>query len=349
MLLAFAPARRPIDFFTYQPYRYSFFLLIGALPVCILSVYIFLYILFPFLQKKRYAVFIGGTVAIVILDCIVQLCLYILLRPYRCPDCSTIMLREEISITGVIGINVVCIISGIALGIKFTKHWYLRQINNRILSKQKISSELKLVKARIQPDFLFKSLQALHHKITSDKNLAAEMLLKISELLSYMLYEYDADFVLLQRELIITNEFIELEKNIHEANLTVVTDITSSNNPKYIPSFILLSLVQNCYIALHNNLQNRPHYLETKVHVENDMLYCNINIHPVDPIADKNIYTDITNTIINRLETFYNNNYRLKFTAEKEKITIMLSLLLLNSPPTNRISQASETNIYVPV
>lgn len=119
---------------------------------------------------------------------------------------------------GAIGINVACFLSIVALGIKFTKHWYLQQKQNRLLARQKITNQLKLLKLRIQPEFLFESLQSLYYKIASDKNQASEILLKLSELLSYMLYESNDDFVPVQRELFIIQEFITLESLAEQKN-----------------------------------------------------------------------------------------------------------------------------------
>lgn len=329
------------DFFLYQSYRSALFFLFSVLPVCLFSVYISIYLLFSFLQKKRYALFITGIVGLVIFNCITALFFYGIIRPYICPDCDAINLREEINIIGNNGINIASIMALVGLGIKFTKSWYLQQVQNRILARQKITSELKLLKARIQPGFLFESLQVLYDKISSDKNLAAEMLLKFSDLLSYMLYECDDDFVLIQRELIIMEEFIALEKIMQGTKLKIETNITGEISGNYIPSFILLPLVQNCVIALHDDLQKEPHYIEMKIHTENNIICFEMNIQPADTITLRDIYPAIIHTIINRLETVYINNYELKSFEEEGKFIVLMSLLLADFLPLKQ-TQATE-------
>ena len=331
------------DFFLYQSYKAALFFLCSLLPVCIFSVYISIYLLFPFLQKKRYAIFITGIVGLIIFNCITALFFYVIMRPYICPDCNAIALREEINIMGNNGINIAIFMALVGLGIKFTKNWYLQQIQNRILARQKITNELKLLKARIQPGFLFETLQALYYKISSDKNQAAEMLLKFSELLSYMLYECNDEFVLMQRELFIIHEFIALEKMMKETKLTITDNVSNDINKKYIPSFILLSLIQNCVIALHDNQHKEPHYFDVKIHTESNMLYCKMNIQPADASPIRDVYATIINTFINRLEAFYTNNYKLEFLEEEGKFIITMSLLLLDNFLPNKIEEASET------
>ncbi|MEO8859969.1 MAG: histidine kinase [Ginsengibacter sp.] len=332
------------DFFLYQSYEPALFFLCSVLPVCIFSVYISIYLLFPFLQKKRYAIFITGIAGLIIFNCISALFFYVIMRPYMCPDCNTVDLREEINIIGNNGINIASFMALVALGVKFTKHWYQQQIQNRILARQKINSELKLLKARIQPAFLFETLQALYYKIASDKNLAAEILLKFSELLSYMLYECNDEFVPIERELFVIHEFVELEKMMNETKVKLTDNITNEGSKKYIPSFILLSLIQNCVIAAHDNTHQELHHIHVKIHTENNILYCKIYIQPVDAGAARDKYMGIIDLFINRLETFYKSNYKLEISeVEEGKFIITMSLLLLDNFSSNKIEEISAT------
>ena len=331
------------DFFLYQSYQAAIFSLCSVLPVCIFSVYISICLLFPFLQKKRYAVFITAIAGLIIFNCITALFFYVIMRPYICTDCDAITLQEKINITGNNGINIASFMALVALGIKFTKHWYLQQIQNRLLARQKITSELKLLKARIQPGFLFETLQSLYIKISADKNQAAEMLLKFSELLSYMLYECTDDCVVIQRELFIIHEFIALEKMMNKTKLTITDNVGNNINKKYIPSFILLSLIQNCIIALHDNQHKEQNYFDVKIHAENNMLYCNMNIQVADAGPIREVYATIINTLINRLETFYTNNYKLAFLEKEGKTLITLSLLLSDTFLSAKIEETSKT------
>jgi two-component system, LytTR family, sensor kinase len=265
------------------------------------------------------------------------------MRSYICPDCNAIDLREEINIMGNNGINIASFLALLALGIKFTKNWYQQQIQNRILARQKITSELRLLKARIQPGFLFETLQVLYYKIAADKNMAAEILLKFSELLSYMLYECNDEFVLVQRELFIMHEFIELEKMMKEPKLKITHNVTKQANTKYIPSFILLSLVQNCVIALHDNTHQELHHIDVNIHAKDNRLYCLMVIQPAEAGAIRDTYAGIIHTFINRLESVYTNNYKLQLSEEAGKFIITMSLLLLDNFPSNTMEEIAET------
>ena len=312
------------------------------LPGCIFSVYACLYFLFPFFQKKKYVLFGIFFIVVAMLNCTIELFFYLVLRPYHCPDCDVVTLREKINIVCAIGINVAGILGLIALGIKFTKSWYLQQVHNRVLARQKITSELKLLKMRIQPDFLFESLKALHRKIVSNRNQAAEMLLRFSELLSYTLYECNADFVPVLRELFVINEFIALENIMQKAPVIFSENNTENISEKFIPSFILLSFIQNCVIAFYENIYEQTGF-SIKINGGNDTVFCVLHIQSSSSVLIKNIYVPLINTYINRLENVYKNNYTLGFAEEQRgSFIITMSLLLVDNFSKEKIDTLKE-------
>ena len=75
----------------------------------------------------------------------------------------------------------------VALTIKLLKRWWLKQNENMRLEKEKIDVELQLLKAQIHPDFLFSSLDKIHDYALYNSAKASSLLLKLSDILSYML------------------------------------------------------------------------------------------------------------------------------------------------------------------
>ena len=329
-MILYADLKKPGDFFTYQVYQHSLYFVLCILPVCIFSVYGFLYILLPFLQKKRYIEFILAGILVLILNYFLAQFFYKLARPSICPDCDAITLREKVSRSLNIGVNIAGFLSVVALGIKYTVRWYLQQIQNRTLAKQKISSELKLLKARVQPVFLFESLGTIYKSIDVNKNDAAEILIKLSDLLSYVLYECNDDFVLLQRELIIANRYIELEKIIRNKSFVIDYKIVNSADTKYIPSFIVLYLIQNCISAFDNEVEKTPRYIEIEINTGVNILDLKICAQQPDLPAFGDMFQNIVKTTRHRLETFYPDKYELIFFEEKGVSIINVSLMLLN-------------------
>ncbi len=68
-----------------------------------------------------------------------------------------------------------------AVAIKLLKYWYWKQKENERLEKEKIAVELQLLKAQIQPDVLFSSLDNIYRFAKNNPPKASELLLKLSD------------------------------------------------------------------------------------------------------------------------------------------------------------------------
>jgi hypothetical protein len=315
------------DFFYYSSYKYALISAALLLPVCFWSVYSALYILFPLFKKKKYALFVLCFFLFIIINCLVELIVYLLTRPYTCVNCGTPF--EMVNTVAGLGINVASFLGVIALGIKFTKSWYLQQISNRKLAREKISNELKLLKARIQPDFLFKILQLIHRKIGSDSNKAADLLLKLSELLSYTLYECEEDFIAAERVIQITKEFITLEQTRMRTSVSAEFTYKDISN-KYIPSFVVLPLLQLC-ISIIEKHPVKKKLISIDVTVEGDLFKCVFctRLNNTSEIVQQ--YNNAIERFRERLESLYNDNYTITISETGQRILISLSFLLSDS------------------
>src|SRR5215475_881039 len=108
--------------------------------------------------------------------------------------------------------------------IKYLKYWWLKQKESQRLEKEKINAELQLLKAQVHPDFLFNTLNNIYHHSLASSFRTSEMLLKLSELLSYMLYECDDPTVPLEKEIVMMKEYMELERIRLNENLEMETN-----------------------------------------------------------------------------------------------------------------------------
>jgi two-component system, LytTR family, sensor kinase len=217
------------------------------LPFCILSAYIFSNFLFPvFLKKKKYAAFITGFLLVVALG--VWIDYYAANLYFHLASVNTLTFGQKVMVdynfvwSAILG-------AGVVLGIKLAKNWYQQQNENLLLAKQKANTELKLLKARIHPDFLFKSLDDIYKKINSGSSNSPRMILKLSEILSYLLYESDEELVALENELTAVNDFISISKLMMTDNPVSIKIVGNTAN-KFIVPLLLLSLVQNTFAVI---------------------------------------------------------------------------------------------------
>lgn len=135
----------------------------------------------------------------------------------------------------------------IAVGaaITFLKRWYLKQKENERIEKEKVKAELDLLKVQLHPRFLFNTLTAIYAYSLTASDKAANMILKLSEMLSYMLYDCDQSMVLLEKELNVLQDYITLEKMKAKGRLDVHLQITGDYKDKLIAPLLLLPFLEN--------------------------------------------------------------------------------------------------------
>lgn len=220
--------------------------IIYFLPVYILSTYIFINLIISYsLVNRRYLSFIIATSCLVTFNffaCYGAGVLYQHIEwgiPY---DKITFSSNKYHAVVN--GLFLSIMILGITGGIKLSKRWYQKQRENEELAQQKIVSELQLLKIQINPRFLFHSLHTVKKHILANSNHSPELILKIADILSYILYESDSDYIKLEKELGVINDYLALEEKGSE-NLNVDMCVTGDTSFKYFPPLILLSVVQS--------------------------------------------------------------------------------------------------------
>src|SRR6266571_1616763 len=92
-------------------------------------------------------------------------------------------------------------IGGVALGIKLVKRWWLKQKESQQLATAITSAELQLLKAQVHPHFLFNTLNNIYSFTQNTSPVASQLVMGLSEMLRYMLYEGSHPFVPLSKEI----------------------------------------------------------------------------------------------------------------------------------------------------
>jgi len=114
------------------------------------------------------------------------------------------------------------------------------------LEKEKLSTELKFLKAQLNPHFLFNTLNNLYSYVVTGSPKAADMVLRLSGVLDYVLYKSQQSSVSLREELDAIENFLELEKIRYGERLEVTYE-NSGNSSARISPLLLLSIVENAF------------------------------------------------------------------------------------------------------
>lgn len=123
------------------------------------------------------------------------------------------------------------------------------QSNEKLVrvEKAKTDSQLKYLRAQVNPHFLFNVLNTIHFLIPKNQEKASETLMQLSELLRYQLYETTEDRVSLEKELNHLQNYIELERMRIGKNLQFSSNLNEKHHVLQIAPFLLLPLVENAF------------------------------------------------------------------------------------------------------
>ena len=134
-----------------------------------------------------------------------------------------------------------------AVAIKLLKYWYANQHAQQVLTQEKLRAELNFLKTQIHPHFLFNTLNNLYALTLKKSDRAPETVLKLSELINYMLYECVSDDVQLSKEIKFIRNYIDIEKMRYGDKLDVDLRVSGEVNERKIAPLILLPFVENCF------------------------------------------------------------------------------------------------------
>ncbi|RKD17994.1 hypothetical protein BCY91_16245 [Pelobium manganitolerans] len=129
----------------------------------------------------------------------------------------------------------------IAVSLKFFVLW-------RADRQVALQAELNFLKNQIHPHFLFNTLNNIYSLSLQQSSKSPFLILKLSEILRYMLYECDADRVDLKKDISILKSYIDVERvryvdNRLDLNLNIEGDLDGLS----IPPLLMLTFVENAF------------------------------------------------------------------------------------------------------
>jgi LytS/YehU family sensor histidine kinase len=191
------------------------------------------------------------------------------------------------------------------------------------MREAKIQEELTNLKNQINPHFLFNTLNNLNTLISTDAGKASAVVLGLSDVLRYQLYEANGDKVLLKKDIEIVRQFLELEK-IRRDNFQFGITVEGTVGGVMIPPFIFINFVEN---AIKHSADNKGFsYISLDFTVANGYLNFNCNNSKPAMAVIKNTGGLGLQNIKRRLELMYANTFTLAINDEAKEFTINLKL-----------------------
>lgn len=311
----------------YQPeFIYQFL----HLPEKMFATYLTLYWLLPnYLLKQRYLqFFIYLVIILFVAGFALRLSSVYIEHPLFWPESDYGSIWEILKIIkGATGIYPVVAIAAL---IKLLKVWYKDQQKAQNMAKEKLEAELKFLKAQIHPHFLFNTLNNLYALTLKKSNAAPEVVLKLSELLNYMLYECNAPRVPLKKEIELVQNYIDLEKMRYDQRLEVKLDLSGEISGLEIAPMLILPFVENSFKHGVSSEIDKAHIgIEISVN-QNELFFQVENSKEATEQVDSANYKEGIGlkNVKRRLELLYQGKYELKILDSIETYLTVLRLKL---------------------
>ncbi|MGV3502585.1 MAG: sensor histidine kinase [Adhaeribacter sp.] len=134
---------------------------------------------------------------------------------------------------------------GLMLALKLSLDWYEQQLLLQKITVEKLHAELDFLRAQINPHFLFNILNNLYALTLKKSDLAPEVVLRLSDMMEYMLYNSSDEKVLLEKEVTCLQNYIELERLRLSGESAIDFQVKAAFQGQEIAPLLLLPLVEN--------------------------------------------------------------------------------------------------------
>ncbi len=298
------------------------------MPITIATTYVSIYKLIPdYLITKRYWLFgLYSLYTLVISGYLIMVSIFF----------SLIYLAEfEFSEMNPITKNILLVTTAVYLVIFIVSAFKLLKLNVKQTEKtafleskfletqlQLKEQELKYLKLQIHPHFLFNTLNTIYGFALKKANETPEMILKLSNLLDYLLYQADKPFVSLQEEISHIEDYVALEKMRFHDTLEISISQENVKESQQIAPMLFIPFIENSF--KHGKINNGILEIKISIIVENDTILFSIeNSTTKNSIQGEGI--GLAN-IQKRLELVYKSNYQLTIKNESDFFKVILSI-----------------------
>ncbi|WP_335966425.1 histidine kinase [Galbibacter sp. PAP.153] len=136
---------------------------------------------------------------------------------------------------------------GITAAIKFTVDYINEHNQNRQLRELQYKTELKYLKAQMQPHFFFNTLNNLYALTLKKSAQAPDVVLRLSDIMHYVIYDASKKRLPLIEEINYIDNYIALEKLRYEYNIESEIKISGDIDGIIIPPLLFLPFIENSF------------------------------------------------------------------------------------------------------
>ncbi len=207
--------------------------------------------------------------------------------------------------------------------------WWRYQNEKQVLVTQTVQSELRFLKSQINPHFLFNTLNNLYALTLKKSDKAPEIVLKLSEIMRYMLYECNEKQVLLSKEIQYIYNYLDLERLRQPKDADIQFVVEGHISDQMVAPLLFVPFLENSFKHGLNHTVNGAGFVRLKLNVQRDELEFVIENSKVPHIPRQNHARSGGIGMVNvrqRLQILYPEDHTLEILDEPNRYVVTLLL-----------------------
>lgn len=212
---------------------------------------------------------------------------------------------------------------GFDSGLLFFSKWVHSEQNKLNAEKESIKNKMAFLKNQISPHFFMNTLNNIHALVDIDTEEAKDSIIRLSQMMDYMLYESQSSQVSMKQEIDFIKSYVELMKLRITDEVELVLDIPEILPKVKLPPLLTISFIENAF--KYGISYEAPSFIHIKIDVsETRFAFHVINSNHPKSDSRKNSGIGIENAR-KRLDLIYQNTYSLNIQDNEKEFDVNLN------------------------
>ncbi len=216
------------------------------------------------------------------------------------------------------------LISGFSMGLRFSAKLTQNEKEREEGEKEKLNSELALLKNQVSPHFFFNTLNNIYSLVEINTGDAQKAILQLSKLMRYLLYESEHGNTMLSREIEFMKNYIDLMKLRVNSKVNLTVSFQEKYSDVVIPPLLFISFIENAF--KHGISYRDKSFIEIEMKINDSEIEfrCRNSINTYrEEATDTGSGIGLEN-VRKRLSLIYPNNHTLLISHEEEIYEVRL-------------------------
>jgi two-component system, LytTR family, sensor histidine kinase AlgZ len=235
-----------------------------------------------------------------------------------------------------LSLNTLFIVLFVAI-LKFVEDWLELEARRKELENEKLTAELRFLKAQINPHFLFNTLNNLYYLAFTNSPNTTEVIAKLSQMMRYMIYDSNTAKISLEKEIEYMHNYISLEKLRLNTEVPILFETSENTEGAFrdgregvqIVPLVLITFLENAFKhGVSNSAENA--WVKIKIEVEGKTLHYtveNSQLKQKDEKTKEKSGIGLQN-VQRRLDLSYPNQYTLDVQNLEDRYIVDLTIPL---------------------